>query len=65
MTERVMATYAAALCGLIGVFVLFHWTRRLCTKLERSSSSGNGSALARPFVLTTRYVLAQGIKTSI
>lgn len=56
ITELVMTTYAASLCGLIGVFVLFHWTRRLCTKLERSRSSSGASFLGRPFVLSTRLV---------
>ena len=37
VTERVMKYYAAGLCGLIAVFVVFHWTHWLCVKVERST----------------------------
>jgi len=35
VTEHMMKMYAAGLCGLIGIFVVFHWTRWLFVKLGR------------------------------
>jgi hypothetical protein len=50
--ERLMKYYAAGICGLIAIFVLFHWTRWLCAKRERSK--GTAETLSRPFVASSR-----------
>jgi hypothetical protein len=50
--ERMMKYYAAGICGLIAVFVIFHWTRWLCAKRERSK--GTAGALGYPFVASSR-----------
>ena len=50
--ERMMMYYAAGICGLIAVFVIFHWTRWLCAKRERSR--GTAEALGYPFVAGSR-----------
>jgi len=52
VSERVVKLYAAGLCGLIAVFVVFHWTRLLCVKLQRSWKGA--SVLERPFLLISR-----------
>jgi len=52
--EEQMRIYAASLCGLIAVFILFHWTRWLCAKIERSMKSGGSSLLGQPFVRSSR-----------
>ncbi|KAL2264934.1 hypothetical protein VTJ83DRAFT_7444 [Remersonia thermophila] len=49
--ERHMRYFAAGMCGLLAVFVVYHWVRRLSVKLERSKSLG---AVTRPFVVSTR-----------
>jgi hypothetical protein len=54
--EQQMRIYAASLCGLIAVFILFHWTRWLCARIERSMKSGGKSALGLPFVRASRWV---------
>ncbi|KAK3394887.1 ferric reductase NAD binding domain-containing protein [Podospora didyma] len=51
-TERMMSMYAAGLCGLIAIFVIFHWTRVLFVKVQRSWKPA--VALERPFVMATR-----------
>lgn len=54
VNERMMKIYVAGLCGLIAVFVFFHWARVLFFKLGRS---WNGAAvLERPFVVISRCV---------
>ena len=52
--EHMMKIYAASLCGLIALFVVFHWTRWLCVRAERSWRPL--ATLRRPFVATERYV---------
>lgn len=52
LTHGVLKYYAAGICGLIGVFVLFHWTRWLCVRLETSKKPLG--VLGRPFVTTSR-----------
>lgn len=52
VSERVMKIYAAGLCALIAVFVVFHWTRWLCVKLGRSWKGA--SVLERPFIMISR-----------
>lgn len=54
LTERLMRYYAAAICGLIAVFVIFHWTHWACVKVERARGA-SGLLLARPFIISTRY----------
>ncbi|KAK0616286.1 ferric reductase NAD binding domain-containing protein [Immersiella caudata] len=54
--EEQIRIYAASLCGLIAVFVLFHWTRWLCARVERSMKSNGKSALGLPFVRASRLV---------
>ncbi|KAK5661684.1 hypothetical protein OQA88_9784 [Cercophora sp. LCS_1] len=56
LNERQMKIYAASLCGLLAIFILFHWTRWLVTKHERSSKSGQGSGLGKPVVRASRLV---------
>lgn len=51
-----MKIYAASLCGVIALFVLFHWSRWLCARIERSMKSGGTSFLGQPFVKTSRLV---------
>lgn len=53
VTDRMMRYFAAGICGLIAVFVVFHWARWLCVKVERSKKSAG--VLGRPFVASTRY----------
>ena len=57
VTDRQMKLYAASLCGLIAIFVLFHWARWLCTRAERSLNSGKTPVLGRPFVMGSRSIL--------
>lgn len=52
--EHMMKMYAAALCGLVALFVVFHWTRWLCVRAERSWRPL--ATLGRPFVAIERYV---------
>ncbi|KAK4194574.1 putative ferric reductase transmembrane component [Triangularia verruculosa] len=52
VSEQVMRYYAAGICGLIAVFVLFHWTRLLVVRLERSKKPLG--MFSRPFVATSR-----------
>ncbi|KAK0644529.1 ferric reductase NAD binding domain-containing protein [Cercophora newfieldiana] len=54
--ESQMRIYAASLCGLIALFILFHWTRWLCARIERSMKSGGKSVLGEPFVKASRLV---------
>lgn len=54
VTDRMMRYFAAGLCGLIALFVVFHWARWLCVKVERSKKFAG--LLGRPFVASTRYV---------
>ncbi len=51
--ERMMKYYAAGLCGLIAVFVVFHWVRWVCVNVERSNKPAG--ILGRPFVACSRY----------
>lgn len=51
--ERIMSYWAAGICSLIAIFVLFHWARWLCVKVERSRRPAG--VIGRPFVATTRY----------
>lgn len=51
--DRMMRYFAAGICGLIAVFVVFHWARWLCVKIERSKTPAG--VLGRPFVATSRY----------
>jgi hypothetical protein len=50
--EQQMRYWAAGMCGLLAVFVLYHWTKRLCVKLELSGKSSG--PLTRPFVAGSR-----------
>ena len=52
--EHMMIMYATALCCLIALFVVFHWTRWLCLGAERSWRPL--ATLGRPFVAIERYV---------
>ncbi|KAK0707580.1 ferric reductase NAD binding domain-containing protein [Lasiosphaeris hirsuta] len=56
VTNRLMKSYAAALCGLIAIFVLFHWARWLSMRTERSLNRDKSSILGRPFVTVTRLI---------
>ncbi|KAK3935907.1 putative ferric reductase transmembrane component [Diplogelasinospora grovesii] len=53
-TERQLIYYAVGLCGLIGVFVFFHWTRWLLVKVPQSSRAAR--ILGHPILLTSRLV---------
>ncbi|KAK3316679.1 ferric reductase NAD binding domain-containing protein [Apodospora peruviana] len=53
-TEKMMKIFAASICGLIAVFLVFHWTRWLCVKVERKWKGA--SALGHPFVMVSRRV---------
>ncbi|KAK3305373.1 ferric reductase NAD binding domain-containing protein [Chaetomium strumarium] len=53
VTERMMRYYAAGICGVIAVFVIFHWTRRLCVRVEQSKRPAGW--LGRPFVASSRH----------
>ena len=55
-TQRQLKIYAAALCGIMAIFVFFHWTRWLCRRVDRSMKTGHGSLFGRPFVWGSRYV---------
>ncbi|KAL2129389.1 hypothetical protein VTI74DRAFT_7847 [Chaetomium olivicolor] len=49
--------FAAGLCSIFAIFVLFHWARWLCVKVERSTKPGRVSRiLGRPFVASSRLV---------
>ena len=50
--ERIMKYWAAGICGLVAVFVLFHWARWFCVKVERSNKPYG--AFGRPFVTSSR-----------
>ncbi|KAL2022010.1 hypothetical protein VTK56DRAFT_6250 [Thermocarpiscus australiensis] len=52
LAERVMTHYAAGLCGLIAVFVVFRWTHWLWVKVDRSKRPAG--LLGRPFVASSR-----------
>ncbi|KAL2264437.1 hypothetical protein VTK26DRAFT_2 [Humicola hyalothermophila] len=54
VTERVMKYYAAGLCGLIAVFVLFHWAHWLCVRAERSKRPPR--VLGLPLIASSRLV---------
>lgn len=51
--EHMMKMYALALCGLVALFFVFHWTRWLCVRAERSWRPL--ATLGRPFVAIERY----------
>jgi hypothetical protein len=51
--DRMMNYYATGICGLITVFVVFHWARWLCVKIKRSKAPAG--VLGRPFVAISRY----------
>ncbi|KAK1828176.1 hypothetical protein QBC39DRAFT_290088 [Podospora conica] len=55
-THRQLKIYAASLCGLIAIFVFFHWTRWLCRRADRSMKRGHGSLFGRPFVRGSRMI---------
>lgn len=57
-TQEQLKIYAASLCGLIAIFVVFHWTRWLCRRVDRSMKTGHGSLFGRPFIRGSRYVLS-------
>ncbi|KAK4142059.1 ferric reductase NAD binding domain-containing protein [Dichotomopilus funicola] len=52
--ERIMSYWAAGICSLIAIFVLFHWARWICVKVERSRRPAG--VIGRPFVATTRFI---------
>ncbi|KAK4154164.1 ferric reductase NAD binding domain-containing protein [Chaetomidium leptoderma] len=52
--ERMMKYFAAGICGLVAVFVVFHWARWACVKVERSKKPAG--VLGRPFVASSRLV---------
>lgn len=52
MMEMSIKYYAAGLCGLIAIFVVFHWTRWLCVRMERSKKPFG--VLGRPVVEGSR-----------
>jgi hypothetical protein len=52
VVEKMMMYFAAGICGLIAIFVILHWTRWLCARLERSKEPLG--VLGRPFVATSR-----------
>ncbi|KAK4240213.1 hypothetical protein C8A03DRAFT_42254 [Achaetomium macrosporum] len=54
VTERMMRYYAAGICGLVAVFIIFHWTRWLCVRVERPKRPAG--LLGRPFVASSRLV---------
>lgn len=51
--EHMMKMYAAALCGLIALFVVFHWMRWLCVRAERSWRPL--AVAGRPLIAIERY----------
>jgi hypothetical protein len=53
-TEKQMTYFAAAICGLMAIFVLLHWTRFLFSKASKSSKSL--SWVSFPFGAVTRYI---------
>ncbi len=52
--EMTVQYLAAALCGIIALFVILHWTRRLVTRAHPSPTP-----LTKPFVLASRSELYQ------
>jgi len=54
VVERAMKHYAAGLCGLIAIFVLWRWVRWLSVKMERKRKPAG--ALGKPFVAVSRSV---------
>jgi hypothetical protein len=54
-SELATEYYAAAICGIIGIFIIGHWTRVLVNK--RRIPEGMVKALS-PFAAVTRYVIA-------
>ncbi|KAK3503495.1 ferric reductase NAD binding domain-containing protein [Neurospora crassa] len=50
--EHMMQMYAAALCGLVALFIVFHWTRWFFVRAERSWKPL--ATLGRPFVAIER-----------
>ncbi|KAL2198183.1 ferric reductase NAD binding domain-containing protein [Corynascus similis CBS 632.67] len=54
LSERLMRYFAAGITGLVAIFVVFHWARWLCVKIERSRRPAG--LLGRPFATTTRLV---------
>ncbi|KAK4042644.1 ferric reductase NAD binding domain-containing protein [Parachaetomium inaequale] len=54
LSERMMTYYAAGICGLVAIFVVFHWARWLCVRVERSKRPAG--VLGRPFVASSRLV---------
>lgn len=51
VTEQQMRYFAAGICGLMGIFVILHWTRYLFGKVARRSSS---SVAVAPFAAVSR-----------
>ncbi|ORY62987.1 ferric reductase like transmembrane component [Pseudomassariella vexata] len=52
ISESTMKYYAAALCGIILLFVIVHWTRSLATRYRVSTKS----TVLSPFVAASRLV---------
>jgi hypothetical protein len=51
--DRMMKYYATGICGLIAVFVIFHWARSLCVKIGWSKAPVG--VLGRPLIAISRY----------
>ncbi|KAJ9156570.1 Ferric/cupric reductase transmembrane component 2 [Pleurostoma richardsiae] len=56
VNKRHLRIYAGVICGVIAVFVFFHWTRLLFARKQRMSRSAALTAVATPFVFVSRGV---------
>jgi hypothetical protein len=52
VTERMMSYFAAGICGLIALFAVLHWTRRLFARAEWLNRLAG--VLGFPFVACSR-----------
>ena len=49
--QQQLRYFAAGICGLMGIFIIFHWIRYVFNK-----SSMRGTAITRPFSVISRQV---------
>lgn len=51
VNQQQLRYFAAGICGLMGIFIIFHWIRYVCNK-----SAVRGTAITRPFSVISRRV---------
>lgn len=51
VNQQQLRYYAAGICGLMGIFIIFHWVRYLFNK-----STSKRTGVTHPFVVLSRQV---------